>query len=272
MESKLLSIQYEPTNLCNARCSYCSNSIMTRARGVMSDEVFKKIVEDCKEIKTLVFLSPQVLGEPTLDDKLYDRFLYIRKELPNVKIHLISNGTQLTKEIVQIVDYVEISFNYATKKEYEVETGLNFENTINKIYSLCDFKDKLIIHHVPSKNTIGHYEILKSMFGEFRINVVPILTTWRDRLPDLNTYNFGDRISCPIVNTQLTVLWNGDVPVCCTDYDGITVPMIGNIKDKSLLELFNSEYLKKLRELNAYSDYSGTFCEKCNSNYYVCST
>ncbi len=267
MESKLLSIQYEPTNLCNARCSYCSNPIMTRARGVMSDEVFEKIIKDCKEIKTLVFLSPHLLGEPTLDNKLYDRFLYIRKELPNIKIHLISNGTHLTKEIVQIVDYIEISLNYATKKEYEAETGLNFENTISKIYSLYNFRDKLIIHHVLSKNTVGHSEILKDMFKEFRVSVVPVLTTWIGKLSDLNVNGVGKRIQCHGVNTQLTILWNGDVVVCSNDYDGSSSSMIGNVKDKTLQELFNSDYLKQIRELGADSDFRGTFCENCSHNY-----
>ena len=95
---------------------------MTRPKGFMEDDVFEKIIEDCKDINTLAFIAPQVIGEPTLDRKLYERLFHIKKELPKVYTHLVTNGTGLTKEIASIVDYFEISLNYATKSMYEKET------------------------------------------------------------------------------------------------------------------------------------------------------
>jgi radical SAM protein with 4Fe4S-binding SPASM domain len=231
----------------------------------MEDDVFYKVIEECKEINTLAFIAPQVIGEPTLDSKLYERLLHIKKELPNVYTHLVTNGTKLTKEIASIADYVEISLNYATKDMYEKETGLIFENVVDKINSLYEFKDKMFIHHTPSKHTIGHSEMIGKMFEGIKLNVAPQVTTWRGKLPDININTFGNRIPCSLLHTQLTILWDGRVVSCTNDYDGVTSSLIGDVKSKTLPELFNSDYLESLRK----SDYTGTFCESCNYNYEV---
>lgn len=267
MKVELQSLAIETTNVCNAKCSYCPNSIMIRPKGFMSDEIFEKIVRECKEISTIEFISMQVLGEPTLDPKLYHRLFHIRKELPKIKVYLITNGIRLTKEIVGMVDHVDVSFNYATKKEYEEGMGLSFENTIEKINSLNNVKDKISIHYVFSKTTSGHFEMLKDIFKGFDVTFNPLFNSWKRILPDLNIHSFTKRISCSMVRLQLTILWNGDIVPCCIDYDGSY--LIGNVKDKSLLELFNSSYLNKLRELGVGLDYRGTFCENCNYNVEV---
>jgi radical SAM protein with 4Fe4S-binding SPASM domain len=179
---------------------------------------------------------------------------------------LITNGTGLTREIASIADYVEISLNYATKSMYEKETGLNFENVVDKIHSLYEFKNKLFIHHTLSKQTVGHSEMIRKMFEGINLNIAPQVTSWRGKIPDINVYSFGDRIPCSLLHTQLTILWDGSVVSCTNDYDGVTSSLIGNVKNKTLLELFNSDYLESLRE----TDPKETFCESCNYNYEVC--
>jgi len=50
---------------------------------------------------------------------------------------------------------------------------------------------------------------------------------------------------CPHPFTDVGVLWNGDVTLCCLDHDGLL--KIGNIKESSIETLIHSDAAKKLR-------------------------
>ena len=43
-------VQIESTNICNAKCVFCPRDDMHRRQGVMSVELFKKIVDECAEL------------------------------------------------------------------------------------------------------------------------------------------------------------------------------------------------------------------------------
>ena len=50
---------------------------------------------------------------------------------------------------------------------------------------------------------------------------------------------------CPWPFIQCNVLWNGDLTLCCADYNGDLV--YDNIRDKSIIEAFNSDKIIKIR-------------------------
>jgi MoaA/NifB/PqqE/SkfB family radical SAM enzyme len=50
---------------------------------------------------------------------------------------------------------------------------------------------------------------------------------------------------CPTPFNQFNVLWNGDLTLCCIDYNGDLV--YDNIKNKSIMEAFNSDNIKRIR-------------------------
>src|SRR3982750_2936536 len=43
-------VQIESTNICNAKCVFCPRDEMHRRQGVMSLELFKKVVDECAEL------------------------------------------------------------------------------------------------------------------------------------------------------------------------------------------------------------------------------
>lgn len=51
---------------------------------------------------------------------------------------------------------------------------------------------------------------------------------------------------CFGMRDHFSILYNGDVTLCCVDFDGNT--KIGNLKEQSLKEIFSSEYLKEIVE------------------------
>src|SRR5919199_4591880 len=43
-------VQIESTNICNAKCVFCPRDDMHRRQGVMSFDLFRKIVDECAEL------------------------------------------------------------------------------------------------------------------------------------------------------------------------------------------------------------------------------
>ncbi len=261
------SVVIELTNNCNAECVYCAHHLMKRKKGFMSDEVFKKIIDDCLMLK-IKSIEPQLEGEPTLIGDLVSKLKHIRKKLPWAKINLITNGSFLNKEIAEEVSHIDISFNYADRKSFGKGTGLDFNLIEYNILNLKQFKDKMSIHFVLSKTNWQDYFKVKKLFPEFNVSVNPLFNTNRGVTKDLNVFSYDKRIPCDKLK-QFPILWNGDGAMCCNDYEGETAKYIGNIKEKSLLELYNCDYLNEMRAKDKALKYRGTFCEKCNGNMEV---
>jgi len=70
--------------------------------------------------------------------------------------------------------------------------------------------------------------------------------TWSNSiLPPGTAVKKGVCCHCTAPFTQCNVLWNGDMTLCCIDYDGELV--FENVKDKPLVETFNSLQARALR-------------------------
>jgi radical SAM protein with 4Fe4S-binding SPASM domain len=117
-------------------------------------------------------------------------------------------------------------------------------------------------------NEIKHNEIKKwnmnkrnSIFitDDFEI-VFKQFHNWHNSLQQVIQSPIG---KCSIVlnHEQLGILWNGDVVLCCGDYEGHT--RFGNINKKSLTEILNSEQYHRI--VNSFSKGITPFttCKKC---------
>lgn len=68
---------------------------------------------------------------------------------------------------------------------------------------------------------------------------------------------------CSLPFTQLGILWNGDVTMCCLDYDGDLV--VGNIKDSSIETMLNSEAANRVRASMFGRSPLADVCRKCQA-------
>tara|TARA_A100001011_G_scaffold108963_1_gene115569 strand:- start:230 stop:1141 length:912 start_codon:yes stop_codon:yes gene_type:complete len=68
---------------------------------------------------------------------------------------------------------------------------------------------------------------------------------------------------CPHPFTDFGVLWNGDVSLCCLDYDATL--KVGNIKDNTVEDVLNNSNAKKLRASMYGLEKLHPTCVKCQS-------
>jgi radical SAM protein with 4Fe4S-binding SPASM domain len=75
---------------------------------------------------------------------------------------------------------------------------------------------------------------------------------------------FEDRKPCFMLYSLVAIYWNGDIGLCCEDW--FNEHNIGNVKGKSMLEVWNNENMQLIRELHEKNDYEKlNLCKECSS-------
>src|SRR5574342_538797 len=84
-------VQIESTNICNAKCVFCPRDEMHRRQGIMSFELFAKIVDECAELG-ITHVRVHNYGEPFVDRRLVEKVRYAKAKGIQ-EVGMISNGS-----------------------------------------------------------------------------------------------------------------------------------------------------------------------------------
>lgn len=268
----------ETTNLCNASCRMCPHSKITRELLTMSDNVFAALLEDLKKMNlgsTTIFMHKE--GEPLLDNKIFERINKIASYTNCKKIAINTNAFLLSenkaKEMLKSpVNIVYISLDGFTKKSYEyLRTGLKYDVVFQNVKRFLELKQE-----VNSKQRV----ILQMIkYSENSNEVDDYMDFWKQYdceifIKEMHSYLDGgmssitDRLlqeqntSCTDPFNMLVVYADGSVGCCCWDYNNEI--NLGNIKDTTLLNIFNGEKLRYIQKLHSKLDcYNISPCNRC---------
>jgi MoaA/NifB/PqqE/SkfB family radical SAM enzyme len=83
-------------------------NLMQRELGYMSDELFEKIIDDCRQFP-LRRIEPYLHGEPFMDRKILERIEHINKRLPRTQVHIFTNGSLLTAKTVEALRELDLA-------------------------------------------------------------------------------------------------------------------------------------------------------------------
>lgn len=248
-------LQIETTALCNAGCSFCSHKSMKRTKGEMSWTLFIKIIEQCKELK-VKRICPFLNGEPFIDSLFIERLAYINQELPDTKIDIFSNMSLLNSEkLYELSKIKNIETFFMSLTSYDTTSckkymNLNFDTVHRNVLSLIALnrKEKFIKQLQGSSINMGLEENnkFKNCWGNVGIGnyFISVKQNWLGSIQSNVVSN--QNIICPRA-FHLCIYFDGTVPVCCFDNDGKYT--FGNVKDKTLLEIYNSEEYRQYRIL-----------------------
>ncbi|OIQ09840.1 coenzyme PQQ synthesis protein E [Moorella thermoacetica] len=277
-------VDVEPTNWCNLNCLFCAQRIMTRPRGFMSMEIFKKIVDECAQYNTPIRLIRW--GEPLLHEQLFDFIAYAKQK--NIYVHLTTNGLLLDRDKIMTLfklrlDSIIFSMQGATEEEYKLMRNNNkYRDLENNIKLMLKLREEYQFNrpwiHISTTITNEMQEEVNAFKNKWMglVDSVGIGKTNLERValrenlarikPYLNKQTIKKEYRpCTEVRQKLSINWNGDVTACCSDYDGTLV--LGNIKDKSLEEFWHSTKLDKIRYIldnNGFKE-----LEPCNLCYHT---
>jgi MoaA/NifB/PqqE/SkfB family radical SAM enzyme len=181
-----------------------------------------------------------------------------RREKTIIKIHLLN--TKRRGLLVSPLDHIGMK-----------KISLDFRNSlaqwVDKIYSLEGIENPQRKEKVLQRlNQISVYkwnvlEVYPQIFLE-----TYILDNWGNALvkKPIKKAKFG---YCPAMIDHFSILWNGDLVLCCRDFNGFT--KIGNLNQLRLHELLNSPALISILKGFQRFQIIHPYCQKClgGTNY-----
>ncbi len=273
-----LHVDIEATNACNLRCSMCERNSMTRSVGNMDYALFTGIIDQCVRFG-IYSVKLNLWGESILHRDIFKMIGYARKR--GVHTQFNTNATFITKDnamrlIASGLDRLTISIESIAEGAYEkTRKGGKLGTTLENIENFISVKPLgetplLTIQFIRMKHNHKDIPAFIEKFKD-RVDFVSVTNiTSVDGNADILKESMIDysklpKVPCSELWLRLSVFWNGDVTVCCQDYNGALT--IGNIKENSLKELWHSDKLNKLRESHRRLNFRDTACKDCTANH-----
>ncbi|MFA5830882.1 MAG: radical SAM/SPASM domain-containing protein [Candidatus Paceibacterota bacterium] len=262
--SRLTTIQFEGSTFCNSRCAFCPLTDLARAKGTMSDELFHKIIKEGKEMGVKRFI-PFLNGEPFANPKIFEWLDYMEKE--GVRTCLFTNAELLDEEKIDRlakysnIDYINCSFNAATKETYDaIMRRPSFERAKKNVeYLIAKAPFKIKVGMTVVEKNKHETELFRKMWG--RRAKFGDFVNWAGARHD-PFEKTGERIPCAYILNKMYILWDGRACLCCFDYDGKVI--FGDLNKESLRDVWEAG--EPIRERHRKSDFDMALCRECNAN------
>jgi len=261
-------VQIESTNICNAKCVFCPRDEMHRRQGIMSVELFRKIVDECAQLG-ITHVRMHNYGEAFIDRKLVEKVKYA-KEKGISEVGLISNGSLISEPVARGMidaglDAINISVDASGKEVFEAtRIGLKYDKVIANIERLLRLRTesgkrrpKLILSFVRQNNSADEQAFIehwKSIADKIHVTD---LHNWAGTLNTESDVNFP----CYRPWLTFTVLWDGRVSLCCADFDGKTI--LGDLNTHTIAEIWNAEPYRNARRQHLESG-GPDVCRACD--------
>ncbi|MFC1968359.1 radical SAM/SPASM domain-containing protein [Chloroflexota bacterium] len=291
-----LVIQIQTKSLCNGHCIFCPYPEVSKRleHGTMTWELFKNITDELFSIKYPVMLVFELHNEPLLDDRIFDFIKYVKSRNREIGCFLVSNGQVIDnfslQEINQSdIDGLIVSLNAHSQEMFQkLNSGLNYYRIIRNIHLLISvesLKRKLMISFVLNQETAKEIpqalDYWKSMDVKTRIielnNRAGTIADYNSMTLRSSNINFSlteiigrylidctiGIIGCYETFYHMNILYNGDVIICCDDWNRATI--VGNVRDKTIKQVWNSPPMNEVRRLILKKKYDQiSSCRNCS--------
>lgn len=274
--------QIELTNRCPMTCQMCPRTeSMTRPLGVMSEEVYRSIIEQIEVTTSDANLHH--FGESLLHPEL-GKFIAIASER-SIRTYMSVNPALLNESRIRsLIDNglheVVLSMDGVTSETLTAVRGKaarDIDRAEQMISRLLEYKastkkklPSIVVQFVEQRQNMHEtsqwLERWSQVPGIDNVRVKPYVT-WTGDSQSINELSPTEKtvpteVICARPWTSVTVLWDGRVVPCCYDYDGIYP--LGNLKTHSLREIWNSPESQNLREIHKSNQLESLrLCRNC---------
>lgn len=237
------AIEIETLNRCNGDCDFCpvNYKLDKREYKIMDEALFYSIISQLKELDYSGYISAYSNNEPLLDKRIFSFVEHIKKELPNAKNFLFTNGILLDldkfKRLIEHLDYMVID-NY-----YEGEKRLY--SNINEIAAYC-LKDEELRQKVKIQ-TIDKHMLRNNRAGNAKNR----------------KHIYRIKSSCLWPFSQMVIRPDGKISLCCNDALGQMT--MGDLSKDRLIDVWRSENYMQLRHSVKESRKNIKLCYDCDS-------
>lgn len=235
-QSMLKSVQINPTELCNRKCSFCPRydpNIYKNQSKHISLKTIEKLCNDLNNINFNNRIGFAGFGEPLLHPDIFSCIKMVKDIIPNINfLEIVTNGDRLTGDVIKKLHKsgcttICVSMYDEDKTDYFNSLKGNLD--INMVYAHN--------YNVNNMMLVNRSEILK---------------------------NDGINLNkpCYIPFYKALIDWNGDVLLCENDWTKNKT--FGNIHENSFKEIWFGNNYNKHRNILLYNREIDP-CNKCNA-------
>jgi len=277
------------TNSCNLRCPVCPVTFaMTRPRGLMSLSLFQEIIDDFRSERAKPTIYFNFSGEPTLNKALPAMIAYATEHGHDTFVS--TNATKLDADLAERmiraglkrINLCMDGFSKQAQESYRVNS--DFEIVKGNIETFLDVKKKL-----GSQTPITVLQTLLTSYSEPQIEDIKRWATESgfDRVrfktfslgsytsPEMRAANShflpkdevlrrhqddSESVLCTSPLSETVVFWNGDLGLCCIDYNQVI--RLPNVKEKGFLAAYRSDEAARARRNGFAKRYK--MCRSCS--------
>jgi|TARA_B100001964_G_scaffold190862_1_gene213038 radical SAM protein with 4Fe4S-binding SPASM domain len=255
----------DTVSFCNLKCSMCVHKDMTRKKGFMSWNLFKKIIDEIamedKSARVWMVFFGEALMLKKRKPSIFDMIVYAKnKGLEDVVMN--SNGNLLDREaarglIESKLNAIYIGIDAFKPETYEkVRIGGNYKETVNNITRLIKMKDELhskypqvFVQFVEMDiNKDEKEDFVKFWSDQKAIVKIRPKVSWAGMIEASNlVLGNEDRWPCYWAMQTMSVTDTGKVVTCAIDLDAKFIA--GDVSTHTIKEIWNSK-LKELRRMH----------------------
>ncbi len=269
------------TNVCDMACIHCAHPIIKKTPGYratfMKPEVHSRIVEQTAPYKDQLWVFRYAAdGESLLNPHFLD-MVDETKRAGIGPVDLTTNAMSLTEEKMERllsapIDVIDVSLDAYTKETYEkIRIRGKFDRVTSNLKRLVELRNelgsptKIMTSIIRQKEALEEVQAFQEFWGQYVDEVLVRGLNTDLGLVNVSETYFRDDIArwpCPQFWKRVTVNHDGEVRFCVEDWhnDGV----VGNVRDMTIREIWQSATYEKFRRLHATGRWNDmTMCEKC---------
>ena len=277
---QILSV--ELTNRCNAACIMCPRQFMTRPKGIMDVDVYRKILREASHYQHhLRLFQPFLFGEALLHPEFGELIRETREWLPQTRIYLSTNAGLLRTEHIEAIldaklDKVNIDIDGTTKEVAEkIRRHVNYDQVLENVEKFLVERNRRK-SHTKMRVSIVRMAENSHQIDEFKrlwntkaghIQVVDY-NSWLGYLDqsgqqfELPSIPFD--FSCRHPYEELAIAWDGRTSLCCLDFN--LLHMVGDLRNNSIREIWRDAAMNDARNKLEHGKYDSLpICHRCNA-------
>jgi radical SAM protein with 4Fe4S-binding SPASM domain len=251
-------IELNINEICNRKCVFCPRAepeIYPNQNIHMDIKIAENIAEQLKELNFTGIVNISGTGEPLLTKYITDIVSEFGKR--GIHVEIVTNGDVLRRKngAELIKNLYAAGLQQFVVSMYDGPEQIESFNTLfascgidKSLYSLRDrWYDESEDYGLLYTNRAGNigFEHLSDISKEKLIN--------------------SGKSACFYTHYSMMIDWNGDALLCCQDMYNRTVTL-GNVKNKSLLDIWRDPRLMEFRNKLKKGDRSSSPCNNCNAN------
>lgn len=260
----------EVANICNHSCVFCAYSKMTRPKGVLTLELYQKIIQQAFNLGTREI--GLYSGAEPLSVKRISDYVEIAKRVGFTYVYMTTNGAlgneQRFKSLLDAgLDSLKFSINGADRKTYAAVHGKDdFEKVMHNLHFVNNYRKQtdrkvyLAVSFVECTENQGSYEKLK-LLVEGVVDELFYTVAYNQAGQMDNQPAHAFKKTCAVPFSQLNVTREGYLRACCNDYQNYLAT--DDLSKVTLEEAWTGALMRDLRRRHLENKIEGTLCHNC---------